>query len=240
MTGLINSILTAEGLGDSWKQKVQAILTVPHFKEKKRQGRKMFLRQSGEKELLLSPCIHWGFQRSLLSSLLLQPLIDHLWFRQHRLYWAPHRPQQNLIIYVLSFWGHFLSLFPLLPILPFMSRWIKVRSQFHLHGQLLSQERVNPVPPEHHKHRWNLSLLVCPNSDLHYCILEPRLMRTVACKATLLLICYSYQQDSNHKMENIKMAITLLLLTLVLRPFHSQPSCSFRASLNLSGKKQYL
>lgn len=62
---------------------------MPHFKEKKRQGRKMFLRQSGAKVLLLSHCVHWGFQRSLPFSLFLQPLIDHLWFRQRSLYWAP-------------------------------------------------------------------------------------------------------------------------------------------------------
>lgn len=186
MTGLINSILTAEGLGDSWKQKVQAILTVPHFKEKKRQGRKMFLRQSGEKELLLSHCIHWGFQRSFPSSLFLQPLIEHLCFKQHRLYWAPHPSQQNLIIYVFSFWGHFLSLFSSLPILFFISRWIKV---FLPSWATLSPGTCESSPTRTSKYHWNLSLLVCPNSGQYYGSLQPKLMR-ITYKATLLLICY--------------------------------------------------
>lgn len=145
---MIDSILMAAGLGDSWKQKVQAILTVPYFKEKKRQGRKMFLRQSGERELLLSCCIHLGFPKVTL----ILPLST-----------VSHRP--SVVQITQPFSGSppvsakpDYMYFPFADIsspcsLPYLYPFIHLRWWKLLHSQrwLLSQEQLNPIPPELYK-----------------------------------------------------------------------------------------
>lgn len=97
----------------------------------------------------------------------------------------------------------------------------------------------------HQNFRNNIKIYLCWSALTVTCscaILQPTFMRTVAYKATVSPICYwdntsktiifSYPKIENRK----KMAISLHVVTLLLTPFHSQPSGCSIACLNTSWK----
>jgi len=161
---------------------------VPHFKEKKRQGRKLFLRQAGEREPLLSCCIHQSFPKVTLSlplsAVFHRPSVVQI---TQPLLGSPPVSEKNDYIF-FSFCRHFLSFFSSLPLF-FHSSQDSQNSCIVKGGSNPRNSRI-----QSHQKFINISkFFLCCSALIVNCscgILQPRFMRTVAHKATVSLICY--------------------------------------------------